>query len=115
LPLLRQGSTRLQSLDAFRFYTRGNPLNLHNLLAILNPSSTVKTLIMDQDGLKSYVQVRVEDGKSRAQLEYLVPNQDSECLDSPLLETAIKVAGEWGAQALLADLPSNSTCQSLPS
>jgi hypothetical protein len=113
LPLLRQGSTRLQSLDAFRFYTRGNPLNLHNLLAILNPSSTVKTLIMDQDGLKSYVQVRVEDGKSRAQLEYLIPNQDSESLDPPLLEGAIKIAGAWGAQALLADLPSYSTCQSL--
>jgi len=103
----------LQSLDSFRFYTRGTPLNAHNLLSILNPSSTVKTLILEQDGHKSFIQVRVEDGKSRAQLDYLIPIEDCESLEPELLEGAIKIAGKWGAQVLLADLPFESACQPL--
>lgn len=105
-----KGAARLQSLDTFRFYTRGNPLNAHNLLAILNPSSTVKTLTMAQNGQINFIQVRIEDGKSRAQLDYFLADKDSGCLEPQLLEAAIKVAGEWGAQVLLADMPSDSAC-----
>ena len=65
---------------------------------------------MALNGQMSFIQVRIEDGKSRAQLDYLLANEDSECLDPQLLEAAIKVAGEWGAQVLLADLPSDSGC-----
>ncbi len=111
MPLLLKSTARLQSLDTYRFYTRGNPLNTHNLLAFLNPSSTVKTLILSEDGRRSYIQVRVEDGRARAQLDYLVPGEGAESLNSVLLEAAIKVAGAWGAQVLMADLSSESTCQ----
>lgn len=107
-----KSTARLQSLDTYRFYTRGNPLNTHNLLAVLNPSSTVKTIVLNQEGLRSYIQVRVEDGKSRAQLDYLLPCEGVDELNPRLLEAAIKVAGEWGAQVLLTDLPSESACQS---
>lgn len=113
MPALLQSRARLQSLDSFRFHTRGNPLNAHNLLAILNPASTVKTLILEQDGFRSFIQVRVEDGKSRAQLDYLVPGENCESLEPELLEAAIKIAGNWGAQVLLADLPAESACQPL--
>ena len=82
-------------------------------MAILNPSSTVKTLTFEVIGQKTYIQVRVEDAKSRAQLDYLIANGDSESLDPQLLEAAIKVAGEWGAQVLLADLPINSVFHSI--
>lgn len=108
-----QSGERLQSLDSFRYYTRGGPLNAHNLLAILNPSSTVKTLSLNQAGSKSFIQVRVEDGKARAQLDYLVPSEDCESLEPELLEGAIKTAGKWGAQVLLADMPVESPCQTL--
>jgi hypothetical protein len=109
---LLKSTAQLQSLDTFRFYTRGNPLNTHNLLAVLNPSSTVKTVVLNQDGLRSYIQLRVEDGKSRAQLDFLIPCEGNDGLDPQVLEAAIKVAGEWGAQIILADLPSESGCQS---
>ncbi len=68
---------------------------------------------MEMIDQRSYIQVRVEDGKSRAQLDYLIANKDPESLDPQLLEAAIKVAGEWGAQVLLADLPSNSVFHSI--
>lgn len=68
---------------------------------------------MAQNGMRSYIRVRVEDGKSRAQLDYLIPNEDAESLDPQLLEAAIKVAGEWGAQVLLADLPLDFACQTI--
>lgn len=61
----------------------------------------------------SFIQVRVEAGKSRAQMDYLIPSEDCENLEPELLEGAIKIAGKWGAQVLLADLPSESACQPL--
>ena len=113
MPALLQNKARLQSLDSFRLHTRGTPLNAHNLLAIFNPSSTVKTLILERDGKRSFIQVRVEDGKARAQLDYLIPKNEGESLEPELLEGAIKTAGSWGVQVLLADLPAESLSQPL--
>ncbi|MEA4811589.1 MAG: hypothetical protein VB108_03345 [Anaerolineaceae bacterium] len=107
--MLLQYLPGLQSLDTFRFYTRGFPLNPHNLLACFKPSSSVKTLVYESSGsLQGSIQIRMEQSNLWAQLTYMLAEKGYDAVLSELLEESVRVCGSWGAQALLCDLPADS-------
>ncbi len=96
----------LQSLDAIRFFTRGEPLNLRNVMQRVTLGVEQVAALLQASDYGCYGQIEKRQTRQFAQMCYLGTLEDPEPeIISKLLEYLITIAGEWESLGVVADLP----------
>lgn len=100
----------MQSLDSVRYFTRGEPLNLRNVMQRVAPLVDQEAVICEgEEGRSCYGQIEKRQNRLYAQMCYLGCQEDLEPVDvCRILEHLVKSAGIWKAWGVLADLPDSS-------
>ena len=101
----------MQSLDSVRLLTRGEPLNLHNVMRRVSPTVFQDALIWEADESRTtFGQIEKSESFNFAQMSYMggfdYPDNSVVAL---ILEELSRFAQEWGALGVLADLPEHSS------
>lgn len=100
----------LQSLDALRLVTRGEPFSLRNLMHSISPPIEQYIGYCDNDPERPcYAQVISRLDETQGQLTFLGALEDTDQSDiACLLENLIANAGKWGTHYITCDLPTDS-------
>lgn len=100
----------MQSLDSVRYFTRGEPLNLRNVMQRVAPLVEQEAVIWEgEEGETCYAQIEKRQTRQYAQMCYLGCQEEPAPIDiCRLLEHLVKSAGTWKAWGVLADLPESS-------
>ncbi|HBO34462.1 MAG TPA: hypothetical protein DD636_06975 [Anaerolineaceae bacterium] len=96
----------MQSLDSVRYFTRGEPLNLRNVMQRVAPFVEQAAFSWEgEDGESCYAQIEKRQTRQYAQMCYLGCQEESDPVNiCRLLEHLIKSAGAWKAWGVLADI-----------
>jgi len=99
-----------QSLDSVRYFTRGEPLNLRNVMQRVAPLVEQAAVSWEgEDSETCYAQIEKRQTRQYAQMCYLGCQEEPDPVDiCRLLEHLVKSAGTWKAWGVLADLPESS-------
>jgi len=108
LPLIINYRRRVVMLDSVRQFTSDPPLSLNALLTNLNPQRDSYSLISREKNRVLLGQVTHQNGSTRASLGFLAPEVENITLLTPMLESMLRRAGEWGCQSLLAEVDEDS-------
>ena len=93
-----------------RYFTRGEPLNLRNVMQRVAPLVEQEAVIWEgEEGETCYAQIEKRQTRQYAQMCYLGCQEEPDPIDiCRLLEHLVKSAGTWKAWGVLADLPESS-------
>lgn len=99
------------SLDSVRYWTRGKPLNLRNVMQRVSPVVEQAAISWEgENGENCYGQIEKRQNRQFAQMCYLGCQESPDSINiCRLLEQLVKSAGAWKAWGVLADLPEDST------
>ena len=100
----------MQSLDTVRFFTRGEPLNLRNVMQRVASLVEQEAFIWEgESGQGCYGQIEKRQNRAYAQMCYVGCQEEADPLVlCRLLEPLVQSAGAWKALGVLADLPEAS-------
>lgn len=100
----------MQSLDTVRFFTRGEPLNLRNVMQRVAVLVEQEAFIWEgEDGQSCYGQIEKRQSRPYAQMCFVVCQEEADPLVlCRVLEPLVESAGAWQAWGVLADLPEGS-------
>lgn len=109
LPTIARYRHQVQSLDAARLVTRGNPLGPGAFISYFNLARHIYTGVGQEDGTTLLGSVIHSSGDVFARLTYLAPTPELAHPGMPeLIEYLANEAGQWDAFHLLAEVDETS-------
>ncbi len=108
IPTLARYRRNVLSLDSARALTRGNPIGPAALLSYLNPRRFIFTAVASENGKTLIGQITQTGIDTAAHLNFFAPQESSEGLVVPLVETLTAEAGGWGTTHILAEVEESS-------